>query len=632
MIPETIGRYEVQCLLGEGSFGQVFAARDPVLARGVAIKVLRSMYSGDPTFMARFHAEAASLARLSHANVTAIYDVLQAEGHNGMVMELVQGHTLEHVLRQQARLPLDETLAIAAQTVSGLGYIHRLGVVHRDIKPANIMLTDTGTIKIMDFGIARIQGASRLTKDGSAVGTLAYAAPEQIRRGEGVPASDQYSLACMIYEMLSGNPPFDAQTEFELMQAQIAEPPKPISQRVAGVSAEVEQALSRALAKDPGERFESVEQFGRALGLEAIQSRASAVAQGLIKRSDAIPPIPERAVRRPSGPSSAPKALPVVTPPAAPAAPAAPPPGGLRQSTPFLIMGAAFGVAAAVGAFIFLDSSKPVVAPAAVPVQVAAAPPQANATPPSVADTQQPAPAPPPITAAPGPPLVVPQPPIAEPPPVVIVPPPATVPAPPNPTVAEAPQPAATPPGGRPDDRPGNLAAPTPMPSPRPSERSPEPVLAQPSADFAIAQRDAETSGGRLESFAAPAEPFKKPDPKPAITKMPTEPPVYQGKVEDWLGGNMLFVQSPTGGVKKADLYLYGITDKGGSAKEAQETRNRLEAYAKGRVIKCWTRQEDNKQRNLCFLDNKDLALWALEQKLVKPSKSAPPEYLKVQQ
>jgi hypothetical protein len=322
-----------------------------------------------------------------------------------------------------------------------------------------------------------------------------------------------------------------------------------------------------------------------------------------------------------------PVATPAVTPPS----------GGLRQSTPFLIMGAAFGVAAAVGAFIFLDSSKPVVAPA--PVPVAAAPPQAGSPPtdapppPSIAATQQPAPVPPPVAEAPAPPLVVPPPPVAEPPPVVIVPPPPAVPEPPKPTVAEAPQPAASP-SGRPDDRPGSLAAPAPlpMPAPRLGERSPEPAIAQPSADLAVAQRDAETPGGRLESFAAPAEPFRKADPKPAVTRMPTEPPVYQGKVEDWLGGNMLFVQSPTGGVKKADLYLYGITDKGGSAKEAQETRNRLEAYAKGRVIKCWTRQEDNKQRNLCFLDNKDLALWALEQKLVKPSKGAPPEYLKVQQ
>jgi endonuclease YncB( thermonuclease family) len=113
---------------------------------------------------------------------------------------------------------------------------------------------------------------------------------------------------------------------------------------------------------------------------------------------------------------------------------------------------------------------------------------------------------------------------------------------------------------------------------------------------------------------------------------MPKEPPTYQGKVEDWIAGNLLFVQSPTGGVKKVDLSLYGIVGKDGSAKDAADVRARLEAFVKGRTIRCWLRSEDNRPKNLCFLDGTDIALWALEQKLVKPSKTAPPEYLAVRQ
>lgn len=596
MIPETIGRYEVQCLLGEGAFGQVFAARDSLLGRGVAIKLLRSMYGTDPLFMERFRAEAASLAALAHPNITLIYDVLQNEAQHGMVMELVHGHTLEHVLQQVQRLPLRETLAITAQTISGLAYIHRLGIVHRDIKPSNLMLTAAGVLKIMDFGIARMQGATRLTRDGSAVGTLAYAAPEQIRRGEGVPGSDQYSLACMIYEMLSGNPPFDAATEFELMQAQIGEVPKPVSERVPGVPAEVDQALTKALAKDPSQRFESVELFGRALGVDAIQREAVDIVRDVISRSDAIPPIPERVAARLAGPKHSSPQVVVGTPAAAK------PAGGLQHSTPFMIMGAAIGVAAAVAVFVMLDSNTAQIP--ATPPPIAVAPPPVVTAPPQTAQAL------PPVAALP--------PPIDTKPPAPATPPQTT----PLPQVEAAPST-------------GSAAANVPPPSRepfllKPIDRVPEGSVPRPALDAPPALND--MASPRLESFAAtPTEPpSSRPVQKPA-QKTPTEPPVYRGKVEDWIGGNLLFVQSPTGGLKKLDLYLYGITDKGGSAKEAADTRQRLEAYAKGRIIKCWTRQEDNKQRNLCYLDNKDIALWALEQKLVKASKGAPPEYLNAQ-
>ena len=138
----------------------------------------------------------------------------------------------------------------------------------------------------------------------------------------------------------------------------------------------------------------------------------------------------------------------------------------------------------------------------------------------------------------------------------------------------------------------------------------------------------------QLDSFVAVPRETMKPESAHREVRisphMPKEAPTYQGKVEDWLGGNLLFVQSPTGGVKKVDLSLYGIIDRGGSAKDAAEARGRLESFVKGRSIKCWLRQEDGKTKNICYLDGTDIALWALSEGLVKPSKGAPPEYVAV--
>src|SRR5262249_7922909 len=153
------------------------------------------------------------------------------------------------------KLELAEVMAVAAQTVAGLSYVHNRGVVHRDIKPSNIMLTMEGMLKIMDFGIARVDGTKRLTREGSMMGTLNYASPEQIKRGEAEQRSDLYGLACVIYEMICGSPPFDGRTEYELMQAHIAETPEPLSMRVPGLPEVVDRAVLRALAKNPDDRF-----------------------------------------------------------------------------------------------------------------------------------------------------------------------------------------------------------------------------------------------------------------------------------------------------------------------------------------------------------------------------------------
>ena len=291
---DMIGQYEVRELLGEGGIGQVHAAFDTVLERAVAIKSLRPELLNDKNFVERFRGEATSLARLNHPNITTLYSLLP-EGRNlYMVMELVRGDTLDTLLKKRSgALGIQESLAIVAQAADGLSYAHSMGVIHRDIKPANLMITDSGLLKIMDFGIARVRGSQRLTRDGSMVGTLAYMAPEQLRGEPGDERSDLYSLAIVLYELLCGTPPFEAHSDYELMQAQIHARPRRLLARVRGLDAKIDAALMRALAKEPGERFATVRAFSDALGATALRLDASKIvvdATRLISRAELSAP------------------------------------------------------------------------------------------------------------------------------------------------------------------------------------------------------------------------------------------------------------------------------------------------------------------------------------------------------
>ncbi len=274
MSPRQIGHYEIRTLLGRGGIGEVYGAFDTELEREVAIKTLRPELSLDKGFLERFRAEATSLARLNHPNITTLYALFRDGDTVCMVMELVRGHTLETMLERLGKLPVRDSLAVVIQAVMGLRFAHRMGVIHRDIKPSNLMLTEGGALKIMDFGIARIQGSQRLTRQGDMVGTLAYASPEQLRGNEGDGRSDQYSLATVLYEMLSGRLPFSATSDYELIRAQVETVPPPLAPLCGDLDPEVEGALMRALSKSPEERFETVEDLGRALGASALLADA----------------------------------------------------------------------------------------------------------------------------------------------------------------------------------------------------------------------------------------------------------------------------------------------------------------------------------------------------------------------
>jgi serine/threonine-protein kinase len=269
---KAIGQYEIGDLLGAGGIGQVHAAFDTVLQREVAMKSLRPEVLSDANFVDRFRAEATSLARLNHPNITTIYSLIPDGDNLYMVMERVRGHTLDDILRERkAPIAARESLAIIAQAADGLAYAHSMGVIHRDIKPSNLMIAENGLLKIMDFGIARVRGSQRLTRSGSIVGTLAYMSPEQLRGEEGDETCDLYSLAIVLYEMLSGAPPFSATSEYDLMQAQINQRPDRLIPRVPGLDPRVEGALLKALSKKPAQRFPSTRAFSDALGASALR-------------------------------------------------------------------------------------------------------------------------------------------------------------------------------------------------------------------------------------------------------------------------------------------------------------------------------------------------------------------------
>ena len=278
MTEEMIGHYRVVEMIGSGAMGTVKVAVDTYIDRPVAIKSLRPELTSDPDFVSRFRGEAKSLARLNHPNIATLFSPVIEGADMHLVMELVRGKALDDILRDRGRpLGVRESLAIAAQATDGLSYAHEMGVIHRDIKPANLMIADDGRVKIMDFGISRVQGSVRLTRSGTAVGTPLYMSPEQCRGGEGDERSDIYSLAIVLYEMLSGAPPFTAETEYDLIQAQIAATPAPLVPRVAGVTPTLEAAIMKALAKKPEQRFETMRAFSDALGATALRPDATGV-------------------------------------------------------------------------------------------------------------------------------------------------------------------------------------------------------------------------------------------------------------------------------------------------------------------------------------------------------------------
>ena len=262
--PQVLGeRYEIGGVLGRGGMAEVHRGRDLRLGREVAVKVLRMDLARDPSFQVRFRREAQASASLNHPAIVAVYDTGEDRTANGatpyIVMEYVEGETLRDVLRAEGLLSPERAMSLTADICAALDFSHRNGIVHRDVKPGNVMITPQGTVKVMDFGIARAvsDSAATMTSTAAVIGTAQYLSPEQAR-GEGVDArSDVYSAGCLLYELVTGAPPFTGDSPVAVAYQHVREDPKMPSSINPEIPPELDAILLKAMSKNPANRYQS---------------------------------------------------------------------------------------------------------------------------------------------------------------------------------------------------------------------------------------------------------------------------------------------------------------------------------------------------------------------------------------
>ncbi len=254
------GRYRIVRKLGAGGMADVYLAEDQELGRRVAIKILNDRHANDDQFIERFRREAKNAAALNHPNIVSIYDRGEAEDTYYIAMEYLDGRTLKELIVGHGPAPVNVAIEYARQTLSALRFAHRHGIVHRDIKPHNVLVDREGRVKVTDFGIARA-GTSQMTEAGSIVGTAQYLSPEQARGGEVDQRSDLYSLGVVLYELLTGETPFDGDTPVEIAMKHLSAVPRPPSQLRKDVPRDLDMVVMRALAKDPEDRYQSADEM-----------------------------------------------------------------------------------------------------------------------------------------------------------------------------------------------------------------------------------------------------------------------------------------------------------------------------------------------------------------------------------
>ena len=264
MVGKTVGKYRVLERIGRGGMGTVYKAVDETLDRLVAIKVLNSEFS-DADVLKRFRAEAVTLARLNHPGIATIYELHRQEDELMMVMEFVRGETFHQLADRVGPLEPPQAANLCIQVLDALEHAHRAGVIHRDLKPANLMVTETGAVKVMDFGISRVLGSEHFTLGGLMMGTPAYMAPEQVMGQEIDARADLYAVGVVFYRLLSGRLPFQADTAIAMAQKQISDQPTPLAETRAGLPDWCTAIVDRALAKTASQRFQGAEDFRVAL-------------------------------------------------------------------------------------------------------------------------------------------------------------------------------------------------------------------------------------------------------------------------------------------------------------------------------------------------------------------------------
>ena len=304
------GRYRIERELGRGGMAKVFLGTDTVLGRTVAVKVLAPQYADDDSFVQRFRREAQAAASITHPNIVSVFDTGSDDGMHFIVMEYVEGRTLAEILAGGGRILPDRAIDIAIDVDRALEAAHARGVIHRDIKPGNIMLDPRGDVKVTDFGIARVTTtADTVAQTAAIMGTAAYLSPEQ---AQGLPndgRSDIYSLGCVLYEMVTGRPPFLGDSPVAVASKQVLEQPVPPSRLNPDITADLDAVILRALAKNPANRYQSADEMRADLerakrGLPVLATPL--LAAGATQVLD--PPAGARDARcsRPPNPSAAP--------------------------------------------------------------------------------------------------------------------------------------------------------------------------------------------------------------------------------------------------------------------------------------------------------------------------------------
>ncbi|WP_404320955.1 protein kinase [Arthrobacter luteolus] len=256
------GRFQLTDRIAIGGMGEVWKARDLVLGRIVAIKILKEEYTGDPGFLNRFRAEARHTALLNHEGIANVFDYGEEEGSAYLVMELVPGQPLSTIIEREKVLSPDRTLSIIGQTATALAVAHRQGLVHRDVKPGNLLIMPDGRVKITDFGIARLADQVPLTATGQVMGTAQYLAPEQATGQQATGSSDIYALGVIGYELLAGTRPFSGESQIAIALAQVNDTPPPLPE---SIPAPVRALIMSMLAKDPADRPADAEALARAV-------------------------------------------------------------------------------------------------------------------------------------------------------------------------------------------------------------------------------------------------------------------------------------------------------------------------------------------------------------------------------
>ena len=285
-------RYRLLERIGSGGMAVVYKAIDTLLERQVAVKVLRERFASDPSFLTRFQREARAAANLDHTNIVTVYDVGRDGDRHYIVMEYVDGQDLKTLIRQHGGLNVAKALDIATQVSAGVGHAHKAGVIHCDLKPQNVLVTRDGRAKVADFGIARALSESGLTEAETVWGSPLYFSPEQATGEPPTPASDVYSIGVMMYEMLAGSPPFQAEKPTALALMHMREEPPPLGPRNPQVPPRLEWLIRKVLAKEPSARYRTAGQLAHALKEYQRQGMQATGWQPAVSPSSISPPPP----------------------------------------------------------------------------------------------------------------------------------------------------------------------------------------------------------------------------------------------------------------------------------------------------------------------------------------------------